>query len=95
MYVCVRCALIAFVLGILGVVFVWPFIQSSWFGSDAGYSADSGYYGGGGGYGAYGGYGGGYGRSGYGTWGGPVYAVTVPAPPRPRIVPAPCYMPCY
>lgn len=99
MFVCVRCALIAFVLGILGVVFVWPFLQDWWSGSGSGnYSAyDNGYgdngdygYGGGNSYGGYGGYRGG---AAYGRWGGPpAYAVSAP---RPRFVPPPCYRPCY
>ena len=99
MFVCVRCALIAFVLGILGVVFVWPFLQNWWQGSgsgDSGYSSYDNGYGDNGDYGydngSYGGYRGG---AAYGAWGGgpPAYAV---AARRPRFVPPPpCYRPCY
>ena len=93
------CAAAAFVLGVVGVIFVWPFLHGLWSGSYSRYNAGyAGYdnYGGDGGYGGdYGGYGGGYGGYGgatYATSGQPGYVIS--APYRPRR-PAPCYSPCY
>ena len=105
MRVCWICGATAFVLGILGVIFVWPFLQNLWSGSYSGYNAGyTGYdnyggYNGNGGYsGNYGGYSGDYGgNGGYGGGygGGTTYATWgQPTYYRPRR-PPPCYSPCY
>jgi len=93
MRVCWRCGVVAFVLGVLGVIFVWPFLRGLGSGSypryNGGYYSDNND----GGYGGYGGYGNGYGGgSTYTISGQPGYAI--PAPYGPRR-PPPCYSPCY
>jgi hypothetical protein len=102
LFACVRCAVVAFVLGILGVIFLWPFLQDLWSGSysrnNAGYARyedRGGYQGYGDGYGRNDDYGGGsdgYGRyGGYDrgqSWGQPTYAVSAPYQ-RQRLAPRP------
>ena len=99
MRVCSYCATLAFLLGVLVVLYLWPVfyrgLQSSGSPSyTAGYAGSGGYrgYRGNGGYDRYGGYGGygrdgddgGYGGYGGGTWGQPTYAVSAPYRPQPR-----------
>jgi hypothetical protein len=98
MRVCWICGATAFVLGVIGVIFVWPFLVNLWSGAYSRYNA--GYYDNYGGYNGYGGYNNGYGGdyAGYGggatyaTWGQPAYVTSAPY----RMVrPPPCYSPCY
>jgi hypothetical protein len=106
MRVCWLCGVTAFVLGLIVVIFVWPFLRDCWSGSYTRYNA--GYYGNYGGYNGYsgysgdyggnGGYGGGYGGygGGYGYGGGTTYAISgQPAYVTSYGRPPPCYSPCY
>jgi hypothetical protein len=96
---------LAFLLGVLGVLYLWPVFQRGLQSSSSPrYNAAYAGYGGYRGYGGYGrdsGYGGNGGYGGYGggtpdrTWGQPTYAVYAPYQPRPRVAPPPCYSPCY
>ena len=108
MRVCSLCATLAFLLGLLVVLYLWPVfyrgLQSGYSPRyDAGYTGYGGYrgYGGNGGYGGYGrdGGDGGYDNGAYGGYGGgPAYetwgqsSFAVSAPYRPRRIAPP---PCY
>jgi hypothetical protein len=100
MRVCYICGAAAFVLGVVGVIFIWPFLSNWWSGSYSrynagytGYDNDGGYNGYGGDYGGNGGYGGGYGGgTTYATSGQPAYGTSGYYRPRR---PPPCYAPCY
>ena len=101
MRLCSLCATLAFLLGLLVVLYLWPVfyrgLQSGYSPRyDAGYTGYGGYrgYGGNGGYGRYGGDGG-YGGTPDRTWAQPTYAVYAPYQPGPRVAPPPCYSPCY
>jgi len=101
MRVCSLCATLAFLLGVVGVLYLWPLLQDALQPSgspnyNAGYAGYGGYdNGGSGGYGGNAGYGGYDGGPRYGTWGQSTYTVSAPYRPRPRIAPPPCYSPCY
>jgi hypothetical protein len=97
------CWLCGVVLGVIGVILLWPFFRD-WgsgsysrynagyydnYGGYNGYSGSSGDYGGYGGYGGYDGGSGGYGGgTTYGISGQPAYMTSYRRPP-------PCYSPCY